>query len=409
MNEQQIEKGSHIASLIVRNMQDKLTAGEQQELDAWLQEHGDNFLLYEELMDEDQLGNDLNELYTYDHKQAYERLAQRIAPPEVAGKRLHFRIGWYMVAAVLLLVAGGITYFAFLNKADKPIPRVSVVVAQKKSPGVEPDSKKAVLILADGSTVVLNEMKDGNIAQQGNVVVHKNKNGQLEYKLSGLPANTTSLNTLRTPRGGEYQVVLEDGTRIWLNAASTLQFPVHFNNNDRRVVLTGEAYFEVASVLAPKTGHKKSFIVNVDNMEVQAIGTSFNISAYREDDRSQTTVVEGLVKVNRNNKSNLLTPGKKLIASDSTMTVEDADVKQETAWKTGEFVFRNTSLKMVMNELARWYDLDVVYDAGVPTLHYSGEIQREQDVTKALQMLEYTGGVSFTISKRIITVHPGKK
>jgi ferric-dicitrate binding protein FerR (iron transport regulator) len=411
MNEHQIEKGSHIASLIVRNMQDKLTTDERQELDAWLLEHGDNFLLYEELMDEDKLGNDLNEMYTYDHNQAYERLAQRIAPapPEVAGKRLYFRVGWYMVAAVLLLVAGGITYFALLNKAGKPVPSVSVVVAQKKSPGVQPDSKKAVLILADGSTVVLNEMKDGNIAQQGNVVVHKNQNGQLEYKLSGLPANTTSLNTLRTPRGGEYQVVLEDGTRIWLNAASTLQFPIHFNTNDRRVALTGEAYFEVASVLAPKTGHKKSFIVNVANMEVQAIGTSFNISAYREDDRSQTTVVEGLVKVNRNNKSNLLTPGKKLIASDSTMTVEDADVKQETAWKSGEFVFRNTSLKMVMNELARWYDMDVVYDAGVPSLHYSGEIQREQDVTKALQMLEYTGGVAFTISKRIITVHPGKK
>jgi ferric-dicitrate binding protein FerR (iron transport regulator) len=409
MNEQQIERVSHIASLIVRNMQNKLTVDERRELDAWLQEHGDNFLLYEELMDEDKLGNDLNELYTYDHNQAFERLAQRIPPPEVTGKRLYFRIGWVMVAAVLLFVAGGIAYFALLNKADKPIPKSVVVVAQKKSPGVQPDSKKAVLILADGSTIVLNDMNDGNIAQQGNVGVHKNQNGLLEYKLSGVPAKTTSLNTLRTPRGGEYQVVLEDGTRIWLNAASTLQFPVLFNTNERRVVLTGEAYFEVASVLASKTGQKKSFIVNVDNMEVQAIGTSFNISAYQEDDRSQTTVVEGLVKVNRNNKSNLLTPGKKLIASDSTFTVEEADVKQETAWRSGEFVFRNTSLKMVMNELARWYDMDVAYDAGVPILHYSGEIQREQDVTKALQMLEYTGGVTFTISKRIITVHPGKK
>jgi transmembrane sensor len=294
MNEQQIEKVSHIASLIVGDMQNKLTADERQELDAWLQEHGDNYLLYEELMDEDKLGNDLNELYTYDHNLAYESLAQKLFPTEVTGKRLYFRVWGYMVAAVLLLVAGGITYFALLNKADKPIHRPSVVVAQKKSPGTEPDSKKAVLILADGSTVVLNEMKDGNIAQQGNVVVHKNQNGQLEYKSSGLPVNAASLNTLRTPRGGEYQIVLEDGSRIWLNAASTLQFPVHFNTNERRVVLTGEAYFEVASALAPKTGQKKSFIVNVDNMEVQAIGTSFNISAYKEDDRTQTTVVEVL-------------------------------------------------------------------------------------------------------------------
>lgn len=408
MNEHQIEKVSYIASLIVGEMQNKLTTGERQELDTWLLEDVDNFSLYEDLMDKDKLGNDLNELFTYDHNQAYEKLALKLFPTEITGKRVHFRVRWYMVAAILVLVAGGITYLA-LNKDEKPIPRYSVVVAQKKSPGIQPDSKKAVLVLADGSTIVLNEMNNGNIARQGNVAVLKNKNGQLEYQYSGLSTTTTGSNTLRTPRGGEYQVVLDDGTKIWLNAASTLQFPVHFNTNERRVVLTGEAYFEVAAAVAPNTGHKKSFIVNVDNMEVQAVGTSFNISAYNEDDRSQTTVVEGLVKVSRNNSSNLVTPGKKLIASDSSVTIEEADIKQEIAWKNGEFVFRNTSLKMVMNELTRWYDMEVVYEPGVPSLHFSGEIERASDITKALQMLEYTGGVSFTINKRMITVHSGKK
>ncbi|THU31151.1 DUF4974 domain-containing protein [Niastella caeni] len=409
MKEHQIEKASHIASLIVRDMQDKLTVDQRQELDTWLQEDGDNFLLYEDLMDEEKLGYDLNELQTYDHNQAYEKLAQKLFSPEVTRTRVYFRIWPYMVAAVLLVVAGGITYFALnTNTAEKPKPR-SAIVAQKKSPGAQPDTKKAVLILADGSNVVLNEMNDGNIAQQGNVAILKNQNGELVYKLSGAAETTSGLNTLRTPRGGEYQVVLEDGSKVWLNSASTLQFPVHFTTNDRRVVLTGEAYFEVATATMPNTGVKKSFTVNVDNMEVQAIGTSFNISAYKEDNRSQTTVVEGLVKVNRNNQSKLLTPGKKLVASDSTVTVEEADVKQEIAWKNGEFVFRNTSLKMVMNELARWYDMDVVYEPGVPSLHFSGEVQRESDITKVLQMLEYTGGVTFTISKRIITIHPGKK
>lgn len=408
MNEHQIEKVSYIASLIVGEMQNKLTTGERQELDTWLLEDVDNFSLYEDLMNEDKLGNDLNELFTYDHNQAYEKLALKLFPTAITGKRVHFRVRWYMVAAILVLVAGGITYVA-LNKDEKPIPRYSVVVAQKKSPGIQPDSKKAVLVLADGSTIVLNEMNNGNIARQGNVAVLKNKNGQLEYQYSGLSTTTTGLNTLRTPRGGEYQVILDDGTKIWLNAASTLQFPVHFNTNERRVALTGEAYFEVAATAAPNTGHKKSFIVNVDNMEVQAVGTSFNISAYKEDNRSQTTVVEGLVKVSRNNSSNLVTPGKKLIASDSAVTIEEADIKQEIAWKNGEFVFRNTSLRMVMNELARWYDMEVVYEPGVPSLHFSGEIERASDITKALQMLEYTGGVSFTINKRMITVHSGKK
>jgi transmembrane sensor len=408
MNEQQIEHASHIASLILADLQDELSTSERQELDAWLQERGDNYLLYEGLMDEEQLGNDLCELHTYDPHQAYERLAQRLFPAAVTGKRMYFRIWGYMAAAVLLLVTVGITYFA-LNKTEKPIPKSIVVVAQKKSPGTAPDTKKAVLILADGSTVPLNEVNNGNIAQQGNVIIHKDQNGQLKYKLTAATANTNGSNTLRTPRGGEYQVTLDDGTRIWLNSASTLQFPVHFNDNDRRVMLTGEAYFEVASALVPQTSHKRSFIVTVGNMEVQAIGTSFNISAYKEDNHSQTTVVEGLVKVNRNNQSNLLSPGKKLVASDSAITIEDADVKQEIAWKNGEFVFHNTSLKMVMNELTRWYDMDVVYDHDVPSLHFSGEVERQSDITKVLQMLEYTGGVTFTIANRIITVHAGKK
>jgi transmembrane sensor len=407
MDEQQMDKVSNIASLILADMQDKLSTSERQQLDTWLQEHGDNSLLYEELMDEEKLTNDLNELHSYDHNQAYDRLARQLFPNETTGKRLYFRIRIYMVAAVLLLVAGGITYFA-LNKTEKPIPKPAIV-AQKKSPGAAPDTKKAVLILADGSTVPLNEVNNGNIAQQGNVIIHKNQNGQLQYKLSGDKAHTNGSNTLRTPRGGEYQVTLDDGTRIWLNSASTLQFPVHFNTSERRVILTGEAYFEVAPSIDPQTGEKKSFIVSVDNMEVQAIGTSFNISAYKEDDHSQTTVVEGLVKVNRNNKSSLLLPGKKLVASDSAVTIEDADIKQEIAWKNGEFVFRNTSLKMVMNELTRWYDMDVVYAPGVPSLHFSGEVERASDIMKVLQMLEFTGGVTFTINKRIITIHPGKK
>lgn len=408
MNEQHIEKISHIASLIVGDMQDKLTSDQRQELNTWLQENGDNYLLYEELMDEEKLGNDLNELHKYDPARAYEKVTQKIFPEKTTGKRVFFKIWWYTAAALLLLVAGGIAYFT-LNKPTKTIVPQSTIIAQKKAPGTQPDTKKAVLILADGTNLTLNEIVNGDIALQGHVIIHKNKNGELEYKPTEASASIAGSNTLRTPRGGEYEVVLEDGTKIWLNSASTLQFPVQFNTNERRVVLTGEAYFEVAKAIDPKTNNKKSFIVSVDNMEVQAIGTAFNISAYKEDDRSQTTVVEGLVKVTRNNKFSMLKPGKKLIAGDSAITIEDADIKQEIAWKNGEFVFRNTSLKMVMNELARWYDMDVQYAPGVPSLHFSGEVQRESDITKVLDMLEYTGGVTFTISNRIITVHPGKK
>ncbi|AEV99966.1 hypothetical protein A4D02_25240 [Niastella koreensis] len=406
MNEQQAEKGLYIASLILADLQNRLTPAEKQELDSWLQENGDNHILYDDLHDQEKMGNDLNELQSYDPDLAYDKLSQKLFPTnEPAGKRLHFRI-WYMVAAVVILVAGGVAYFA-LDKPEKPVPKTAVV-AQKKTPGALPDSKKAVLILGNGTSIVLNDMNDGNIAQQGNVLVKKIRNGLLQFILTGEEANTSALNTLRTPRGGEYEVILDDGSHIWMNSASTLQFPVHFNDPNRRVALTGEGYFAVKSTLLP-SGNKKPFIVSVDNMEVQAVGTAFNISAYKEDDQSQTTVVEGLVKVDRDNKINLLKPGKKLIAKDTTTTIEDADIKQEIAWKNGDFVFRNTSLTNVMNELARWYDVDVMYDKGVPSLHFSGEVQRTSDIKAVLQMLEYTGGVTFTISKHNITVHPGKK
>lgn len=408
MNEQQVGKASRIATLIVGNMQDSLTTDEKQELNAWLQEDGENFLLYEELMDDDKLGEALDELHSIDPETAYEKLSQKLFGNETGYKRTH-RIWWYMVAAALLIVAGGVIWFSVNKKTATPMPSpVAVVTAQKKQPGALPDSKKAILTLADGSVIELNAINNGAIAQQGNSTVHKKRNGELEYTLSGQSATATGYNTLHTPRGGEYRIVLDDGTRIWLNSASTLTFPVHFNGEERRLQLSGEGYFEVAPAVLT-SGHKKPFIVSVDNMQVQAVGTSFNISAYKEDKTTQTTVVEGLVKVSRHNGDHLLSPGKKLVTHDSTAIVEDADINQDTAWKNGEFVFHNTSLQMVMNDLARWYDMEVEYEKPVPSLHFSGEIERESDISKVLQMLQFTGGVKFSVTGRVIKVLPNRQ
>lgn len=417
MNEQQVGKASRIASLIVGNMQHNLSNEERQELNAWLQEGGANFLLYEELMDEEKLGEALDEMHAIDQGSAYAKLSQRLFGNNRAPKRI--TIWWYMVAAALLLIAGGITYM-YINKNDKQAASPIVVIAPKKAPGLQPDSKKALLLLNDGSAVSLNEMNNGFVVQQGNVTVNKKSDGELEYVISGnADNNSTKYNTIQTPRGSEYKVVLNDGTRIWLNAASTLRFPIHFNNQERKVQLTGEAYFEVAKMEATthtrpippgreEGGKKIPFIVGVDNMEVQAIGTSFNISAYKEDNTTQTTVVEGLVKVSRQHKDHLLSPGKKLVANDTAITIEDADVKTETAWRTGDFVFHNTSLQIVMNELARWYDMEVAYEQPIPSLHFTGEIPRISAINKVLEMLEYTGGVHFTVNNRVITVISNK-
>jgi transmembrane sensor len=409
MNEQQVGKASHIASLIIRRMQNKLTDEEWAELETWLQEDGENYLLYEELIDQEKLGAALNDLHAIDHDIAYERLSQKLSLTTAAPKRVYPKspkIWWYMVAALLVLIAGFFFYFntnTHRGPSKMPPP---LVTAQKKLPGTGSDSQKAILILADNTTIALDAINNGSIAQQGNSQVLKKSSGELQYSFTtGAKEYETGYNTIQTPRGGEYQVVLDDGTRIWLNAASTLRFPVHFDGDERRVTLSGEAYFEVASSLSPATGHKKTFTVRVNEMDVQAIGTSFNINAYKEDKLTQTTVVEGLVKVSTNNKDQLLQPGKKLVVQDSSFTVEDADIKQEIAWKNGQFVFRNTSLEAVMNELARWYNVDVVYKQPMPSLHFSGEIQRQATIDRVLEMLELTGGVRFTVKGQLVQVY----
>jgi ferric-dicitrate binding protein FerR (iron transport regulator) len=411
MNEQQVGKASHIASLIIRRMQNRLTDDEWTELETWLQEDGENYLLYEELMDEEKLGAALDDLHTIDHNMAYEKLSQKLSLSPKSPKHIHLRIWWYMVAALLVLIAGGIFYF---NTDTKTVPSKTpppLVTAQKKLPGAGSDSQKAILILADNTTIALNEVNNGSIAEQGNSKVQKSSSGKLVYSFKAAPenerasSNETGYNTIQTPRGGEYQVVLDDGTRIWLNAASTIRFPVHFNGDERRVTLTGEAYFEVASSISPATGHKKTFTVRVNDIDVQAIGTAFNINAYKEDKLTQTTVVEGLVKVSSNNRDQLLPPGKKLVAQDSSFTVEDADVKQEIAWKNGQFVFHNTSLEAVMNGLARWYNVEIVYKQTMPSLHFTGQIEKQATIDRVLEMLELTGGVRFTVKGQVVQVY----
>lgn len=402
MNEQLVGKASHIATLIIRRMQNKLTDDEWTELETWLREDGENYLLYEELMDEQRLGQALDEQHAVDHTQAFEQLSQKLMLPPISPKRNTTRIWWYMVAALLLIVAGGIMYILTNSGSATSQMPPPLVTAQKKP---TTDSQKAILTLCDSTVIVLDEVSNGPIATQGNTLVQKKKNGEIHYTFSaGKKQYAEAYNTIQTPRGTTYQLTLADGSRIWLNAASTLYFPVHFKTDERRVTLTGEAYFEIAKARSA-TGDK-TFIVHTRDMDVQAMGTAFNISAYTEDIQTSATVVEGLVKVSSRQTDQLLPPGKKWVATGDTIDVTDADISQETAWKNGQFIFRNTSLQDVMNELARWYDVQVEYPQPMPVLHFSGEIPRHNTINRAIDMLALTGGVQFKVTDRVVKVLP---
>ncbi len=311
-------------------------------------------------------------------------------------------IRWSAAAATaLLLFAGGWLWYE--NNPGKGMEKPPVMMVQYKKE-VAPNGNKAVLILANGSAMVLDSAHNGVIAHQGSMQI-LTLNGRLSYNNpEGKQAETVLYNTIVTPRGGQYQVVLADGSKIWINAASSLRFPTAFTGTEREVELTGEAYFEVAE------NKNMPFIVKNKGVEVKVLGTNFNVNAYNDEPGIKVTLVEGSVRVAQpdTHYSQLIEPGQAAVISrsgSSNIKVETADVGEATAWKNGLFVFNNTNIQSVMRQITRWYDTEVTY-AGNVNAHLNGMISRNTDLSQVLHMLELTGEAHFKIEGRLVTVLP---
>lgn len=328
---------------------------------------------------------------------------------------------WWVAAGTMLLMATA-AYFLFSHKSSLPeIVRTPIPETKPVMPG----GNKALLTLADGSVIVLDSAANGALSQQGKTIVLKKQDGELVYK-SGSNGNqeVVAWNTISTPRGGQYQVVLPDGTKVWLNAVSSLRFPAGFTGNERVVELTGEAYFEVASLADShrnKMGSPKvPFIVKIGTPsgaggEVEVLGTHFNVKAYNDEDVVKTTLLEGKVKVSTlggfDDRSainyKLLVPGQQAqVAKDGQMMVDkDADVDEAIAWKNGRFQFTNADVETVMREIARWYDVTIEYAGKIPAEKFEGEIPRNSNITEVFKILELSN-VHCKIAGRKITVLP---
>jgi ferric-dicitrate binding protein FerR (iron transport regulator) len=305
---------------------------------------------------------------------------------------------WVAAAAVLILMLGSAAYLVFYNNnaADK----VAKGTTQKERfrNDIPPGGNKAVLTLADGSTIILDNVQNGTLAQQGNTKVIK-EDGKLAYNLTSTGINEVLYNTISTPRGGQYQVDLPDGSRVWLNAASSLHFPTAFVGKERRVEITGEAYFEVAKNKA------QPFIVSVNGAEVQVLGTHFNVMAYNDENAIKTTLLEGSVKFVNGSTSSLLKPGQQSQLSENgqVKVVSNVDVDAVTAWKNGNFDFQGEDIETVMRQLSRWYNVDVVYRNKPDELFYA-EIPRNTKLSDVLKALELTGKLRFGIEGKKIIV-----
>jgi transmembrane sensor len=302
---------------------------------------------------------------------------------------------WAAAAAVLLLLLTG-TYYFTANDTSKEVEMA------KATPVIDvpaPTSTKATLRLADGTEVNLDNAKNGSLASQGQVQIIKTPDGQIAYEGK---SNEILYNTLINPRGSKVVAVsLSDGTKVWLNAESTLHYPTAFAGNERKVEISGEAYFEVAH------NAQKPFYVTKGGMEIKVLGTHFNVNTYDDGSPASVTLLEGSVKVSNDGKQSMLIPGQQARMNGANISIVDnVDMDQVLAWKNGKFQFgENTSIETIMNQVARWYNVQVEYK-GTVNQHFWGSMSRDVNVSQVLHKIESTGGVKFRIQGNKVLVMP---
>lgn len=315
----------------------------------------------------------------------------------------------WVAAAVILITLGVGSWFYF---------DTSFLDGLNKSPyanDVPPGGNDAILTLADGSSISLTDAGEGELLNSRGVRIVKAADGQLVYTVDpevSSSADQLTYNTITTPRGGQYQVNLPDGTKVWLNAASSLKFPTTFTGlKERKVELNGEAYFEVAKnkqqsfkVVSVGADHRKS-------QETEVLGTHFNINAYDDEPETKTTLLEGSIRVavreNVNKKQDVvLFPGQQALLSDSEFKILSVDTEEVIAWKNGNFMFANEKIESIMRKIARWYNVDVVYQGKITDNDFVGTVPRFKNVSEALTILELTNTVHFKIEGRRIIVMP---
>ncbi|TKC04323.1 FecR family protein [Pedobacter frigoris] len=299
-----------------------------------------------------------------------------------------------VVASIALAVmVGGYYYYDSINENNIP------QIAQQHD--IAPGKDGATLTLADGRRILINDALAGNIASQSGVKIYKTADGQIIYEVTDQQSGSSQYNTLTTSAGEQTRVRLPDGSIVFLNAASSLKYPVSFAKSAaRRVSLTGEGYFEIAKSFASIGGQRtrQSFVVESRGQQVEVLGTHFNINSYADEAEVATTLIEGSVKVSRAGKEVILKPGQQALNKENAFVVAAVDTESITDWKDGDFHFEHADFRSVMRKIGRWYNVEVVYDASVPdNITSNGLISRNNKLSEVLKSIEKAGEVHFRI------------
>jgi transmembrane sensor len=393
--ESQLQDAERIAYLIAGFLRKTLTEKEHDELDEWVVASEENTRLFEELTDEANIEAGLEWHKGLDQQKALRKIKQELGL--VKQPKPFLKTIWpYVIAASLLVAVVGIYFLTGRNEQSDNLP----VTLQASNNAIQPGKSQAVLTLANGRTIILDSVKTGTITKEGSVEIKIGENGEIIYNGND---QQMRYNTVATPRGGQYKIVLGDGTSVWLNADSWMKFPAGFGKNDRKVELQGEAFFEVAE------NKEKPFRVTVLNEQfkpvmVEVLGTQFNVNSYGDESFIKTTLVEGSVKVIRDEKAIVLQPGEQAQINQD-LKVVNADIRKEIGWKDGLFVFKDATIQTIGAQVARWYDLDIVYKGAI-NYHFNATIDRKEPLTQLLKILEGTKRVQFKLEGRKLLIEP---
>lgn len=389
----QIDQSLRFALLIQKELRQELNPDERLELDRLRAEDPVQEALFRDLTDSRTLESGIREIEQVDLEKGWERLQAAMAAAEPVTIRRKLRIHWSWAAA--LIGTAALTGLLWQQWSSDAEPVIQVNTAAEVS--IKPGTDRAYLTLGDGTEVMLDSSGDGMLAVQGAAAVVKEGRG-ISYQGDGKTTEAV-INTIRTPRGGQYQLTLSDGSVVWLNAASSLRFPANFTGNQRTVQLTGEAYFEVK----PDAG--RPFTVEVGDLRVAVTGTRFNVNAYPDENGILTTLAEGSVNVASNGVSKALKAGQEILAEpDGKLhSVKTADLEAALGWKEGQFVFNGADVPAIMRQISRWYDVDVTYSGAARNETFTGMVSRKSDISRVLRIME-AGGIRFKIDKNRIVV-----
>ena len=329
--------------------------------------------------------------------QSYLQLKNRIEFNQEPSKPV-FKLGWLKYAAAVLIVLGVAIFWVQSSSSDRQ------QLLSSSSPTVVPGGHKAILTLSNGTKISLTDAAKGLLKNEDEISITKSADGEVVYAaaVSGNSSNRVIQHTIETPSGGEYEITLPDGSKAWLNAESSLKYPVSFSGKERRVEMTGEVYFEIAK------NRNMPFKIRSANQEIEVLGTHFNVNAYADEAAVRTTLLEGSVRVQMLPSSpaivEILKPGEQSVLTANGIEVKRVDTEETMAWRNGDFIFERESLPSILRKVSRWYDVEVIYKIDADAIKFDGMVSRKRNIAAVLNMIESTGNVHFKLEGRRLIV-----